>query len=311
MNKTNNHYETLNITENATQEEIKKAYRKLSLKWHPDKNGGSAESIDMFQQISSAFEILSDINKKKEYDFLKNNPFMKMNNNPDLGPGLFNNTNIDEFFENIFFGNLNGNQRNTGVPFGFHVFNNGIPVNFVNNLQKPPPIIHNLKINIENIFTDKSLPVEIERWIIENNNKVFEKQTLYVNILKGIDDNEIIILKGDGNVVNEQLKGDVKIIINIENNTEFKRNGLDLIYEKNITLKESLCGFSFELKYINNKIYTINNNIGNIIKHNYNKIIPNMGIPRDNLIGNLIIHFKVNTPETLTMEQIEKIKEIL
>jgi DnaJ-class molecular chaperone len=311
MNKTNNHYETLNITENATQEEIKKAYRKLSLKWHPDKNGGSAESIDMFQQISSAFEILSDINKKKEYDFLKNNPFMKMNNNPDVGTGVFNNSNIDEFFENIFFGNLNGNQRNTGVPFGFHVFNNGIPVNFVNNLQKPPPIIHNLKINIENIFTDKSLPVEIERWIIENNNKVFEKQTLYVNILKGIDDNEIIILKGDGNVVNEQLKGDVKIIINVENNTEFKRNGLDLIYEKNITLKESLCGFSFELKYINNKIYTINNNIGNIIKHNYNKIIPNMGIPRDNLIGNLIIHFKVNTPETLTMEQIEKIKEIL
>ena len=248
------YYSTLGVEKTATQEEIKKAYRKLSLKWHPDKNGGSAESIDMFQQISSAFEILSDINKKKEYDFLKNNPFMKMNNNPDVGTGVFNNSNIDEFFENIFFGNLNGNQRNTGVPFGFHVFNNGIPVNFVNNLQKPPPIIHNLKINIENIFTDKSLPVEIERWIIENNNKVFEKQTLYVNILKGIDDNEIIILKGDGNVVNEQLKGDVKIIINVENNTEFKRNGLDLIYEKNITLKESLCGFSFELKYINNKI---------------------------------------------------------
>ena len=66
-----------------------------------------------------------------------------------------------------------------------------------------------------------------------------------------------------GNVLRDDCRGDIKIIIKIENNTEFKRSGLDLIYVKMITLKEALCGFTFELKYITGKTYTINNNCNN------------------------------------------------
>jgi DnaJ-class molecular chaperone len=65
------------------------------------------------------------------------------------------------------------------------------------------------------------------------------------------------------------------------------------------------------LKYINNRIYTINNQIGNIIQPEYQKVIPNMGLTRDIRKGNLIIHFKVDFPASLTNEQIESIKNIL
>jgi DnaJ-class molecular chaperone len=72
-----------------------------------------------------------------------------------------------------------------------------------------------------------------------------------------------------------------------------------------------LCGFSFELKYINGKSYTLNNNSGNIIKPDYKKIIPGMGLKRENHQGNLIIHFQVSFPEKLTEEQMGVLKTIL
>jgi len=152
--------------------------------------------------------------------------------------------------------------------------------------------------------------VDIERWLIENGTKIFEHETVYVTVPKGIDEGEIIILREKGNIAREDCKGDIKIIIKIVNNTEFKRSGLDLIYVKIITLKEALCGFTFELKYISGKVYTINNNSGNIISNGYRKTIPNMGFSRDNHTGNLIIIFIVKFPDKLTDEVIEKLKKI-
>ena len=102
-----------------------------------------------------------------------------------------------------------------------------------------------------------------------------------------------------------------KLFIKIINNTDFKRNGIDLIIERKISLKEALCGFSFVLKYINGKTYTINNNPGSIVTPSYFKSIPNMGLTRENHTGNLIITFEVVFPEVLNMEQINKLKDIL
>ena len=128
---------------------------------------------------------------------------------------------------------------------------------------------------------------------------------------QGIDDGEMIILRDKGNAINENIKGHVKVIIKIANNTEFKRSGLDLILEKTITLKESLCGFTFELNYLNGKSYTLNNNKGNIIPPEYKKVYPGMGLIRGEHKGNLVIHFHVDFPEKLTDEQITKIFEAL
>ena len=140
---------------------------------------------------------------------------------------------------------------------------------------------------------------------------IFEKETIYIDIPQGIDENEMIILRDRGNVISDQVKGDIKINILIQNNTAFKRSGLDLILDKTITLKEALCGFSFEINYINGKSYTLNNNKGNLIPPGYKKMYPNMGLTRGDHKGSMIIHFNLQFPEKLTDEQIKGIEAIL
>ena len=70
-----NHYETLGVNENDTQETIKKKYRKLSLKYHPDKPTGD---VEMFKKITGAYEVIGDEEKRKEYDMQRKNPFANM-----------------------------------------------------------------------------------------------------------------------------------------------------------------------------------------------------------------------------------------
>lgn len=315
MNESN-YYGILEVPENASMEEIKKSYRRLSMLYHPDKNKQNPDCVGKFQKINEAYETIGDVDKRKEYDMKRNNPFFRMMNGQ--GPPGDAMNNIDQMFSNIF-GMPFGFMPNGGMPNGgmqnVRIFHNGIPVNvtmgnFGQNMQKPVPIIKNVVIPIDKILTGTSVPIEIERWIMNNDTKITEHETIYIPIPKGIDEGEVIVLRDKGNVLNEQLKGDVKLIIKIENNTEFKRNGLDLILNKTITVKEALCGFSFDMKYITGKTYTITNSSGNIINHGYNKIIPNMGFSREEHTGNLIIIFEIKYPEKLSEEIIEELKKI-
>ena len=305
-----NFYEILEIPETANLDEIKKSYRRLSMIYHPDKNKNNPDSTEKFQQISEAYETLGDKDKKNEYDMTRNNPFIKMMNSQGINSQGINP--VDEIFSSIFGVPFGQGTFGQGSPFGqnIRVFHNGVQVNQPTFLQKPTSIIKNIVVPINKILTGTIIPIEIERWLIHDGHKIFESETLYVTIPKGIDDGEIILLKEKGNVTRDDCKGDIKIIIKIENNTEFKRNGLDLIYVKIITLKEALCGFTFELKYITDKVYTINNTSGNIISSGYNKIIPNMGFSRDQHIGNLIIMFDIKFPDKLSEEVIVKLKQL-
>ena len=121
----------------------------------------------------------------------------------------------------------------------------------------------------------------------------------------------MIVLRNKGNILSDNNKGDIKVNIHISNDTIFKRHGLDLIMTKSISLKEALCGFSFEIEHINKKKFKINNEEGNILIPNFKKNIPNMGMKRDNHTGNLIIIFQIKFPETLNKTQINQLKNIL
>jgi len=323
-------YKILGVSEQATQEEIKRAYRQLSLKSHPDKNPNDSEAIGRFQKISEAYETIGNAEKRQEYDMASKNPFMRMGGMPGgMHPGGMGmpggvHVNMDDILQNLFgFGGMGGPGMMPGMggfPPGMngfppganiHVFRNGVPINISNAMQKPTPIIKNIPINMEQVMNGANIPVEIERWILENGNKVFERETIYVAIPKGIDDNEIIMLRDKGNILNEHNKGDIKLFVKVENTTDFKRSGLDLILERKVSLKEALCGFNFELKHVNGKSYTINNNPGSIVTPSYFKNIPNMGLTRDGHTGNLVITFDVVFPETLDLDKIAKLKEIL
>jgi hypothetical protein len=228
---------------------------------------------------------------------------------------------MDELFSSLFgMAGLHGMPPGMahGMPPGMmppgsniHMFHGPGAMNFQQSLQKPTPIIKTIELTLENVLLESTVPLEIERWTIEHGNKVFERETIYVNIPGGVDDNELIILRNKGNALNEHCIGDIKLFVRVINNSLFKRVGLDIIIDKNITLKDALCGFSFEIKHLNGKSYTLHNNSGNIIPAEYKKIVPNMGLTRENHVGNMIIIFHVEFPEKLSVEQIESLKNIL
>ena len=323
-----NFYKVLGVDEKASKEEIKKSYRTLQMKYHPDKNNNSQDAINMTQKLNEAYETLGDDEKREEYDMTRNNPFLKGGSNMDVPmddiinmmfggmgiPGIrvggFPGMNMGGM-GGMNMGGMGGMGGFPGMPPGtkIHFFQGGNPMNF-QQLQKPQSITKNIVIKLSQVLTGATIPLEIERWLMENGIKVFETETIYVTVPKGVDDGEMILLKDKGNIINENCKGDIKIFVKIENDSIFKRVGLDLILEKKITLKEALCGFSFELTYINGKSYTLNNNAGNIIPHGFRKIIPNMGLERDQHKGGMIIEFNVQFPEKLSESVITALKNI-
>jgi DnaJ-class molecular chaperone len=183
--------------------------------------------------------------------------------------------------------------------------------NMATNIQKPLPIIHNLSITLEQVLTGANIPIQIEKWVLEHGNKIYEFETINVEIPKGVNDNEVILLREKGNVINSHNIGDIKIIISIQNNTTFKRCGLDLIYHHTITLKEALCGFKFELTYLNGKTYNINNTSGKVIVPGHVTNIPSLGLTRNDMTGSLQIHFTIDFPMSLTDIQISQLTNIL
>ena len=159
-------YKILGVSEQATQEEIKRAYRQLSLKSHPDKNPNDSEASGRFQKISQAYETLGDVEKRQEYDMMSKNPFARMGGMPSgmggmpggMGmPGGIH-VNMDDILQNLFgFGGPGMMPGMGGFPPGMmppganiHVFRNGVPINISNAMQKPTPIIKNIPIKLSN-----------------------------------------------------------------------------------------------------------------------------------------------------------------
>ena len=289
----NDYYKILELDKNSTHEQIKKNYRKLSMKYHPDKNNGKDE---MFKKINEAYQTLGDKSKKQEYDNYNNS-------------GI-NQNNINNIFKEVFgrgsgFSTFNGNNPN------IQIFRNGVRVNLDETLKKPPPIIKNIKITLKQSFLGTTIPLKIERWVLIDNEKKIEKETIYVPLPKGIDTNEILIMKNKGNKLSENNCSDLKLIINIINDTEFVRDGLNLIIRKTLSLKDALCGFNFNIVHLNGNTYNINNNGKFIVKPNFVKELNNLGFSRNRHTGKLIIIFDVTFPDKYSHEQIKKLKEII
>ena len=193
-----NPYTILGIQPNASQEEIKKAYRKLSLKHHPDRGGDE----EKFKELSAAYEQVTNTDRNNINSF--NNQGVPIN--------------MDDLIKSMFGGMNMDFPPGSGNTFNFQ--------HIQKQFQKPPPIIKHLSISLEQAYNGCAMPIEIERWVVNDRVKTIEKETLYVDIPEGLDSNELIVFREKGNIVNDKLKGDVKIFIKVLNDTVFKRNGL-------------------------------------------------------------------------------------
>jgi DnaJ-class molecular chaperone len=305
------YYKCLGISETSSPDEIKKAFRKKSLIFHPDKQSGD---VEQFKKINEAYQTLGDAQKRKIYDMQqKGGMFHGM-------PGGFSQHNMNDIMS-MFFNNHFPGHNPAAVPqqhphqqhphqqqsnSHFKVFYNGTPIH-----QKPAPITENITITLEESYMGGIIPLEINRTIINNNVKTAERENLYVKFPRGIDNNEMIILKNKGNQTNG-VSGDIKIIFTIKNDTIFIRQGVDLIYNKTITLKEALTGIEMNIHHINGKKYRVDtSNNFCVINNNSNTSLLNLGMTRESHTGKLTINFSVKFPENITPEVREKLKELL
>lgn len=340
-------YEVLGVAKDASDTDIKRAYRQLSLQWHPDRNS-SPEAQSKFQEISAAYETLSDSQKRQIYDAETDemdsidSMFFRQQGNADM-------QDINNIL-NMMFGHAMGGPMMGGGPMGqmggpmgnmmghmgpnghIHIIH-GNPFGpgpgafaqqfaaqpafaqsafaqsaFAQPKQTPLPIIQSISITFAQAYTGHTMSVDVEKWAVdaETNLRIIQTEAIQVTIPPGIDDKELILMRNCGNELSEDNKGDVKFVVSVAPSPTFERHGMDLIYRKTISLREALCGFSFQVMHPNGRQLLMVDNSTNktIVKPGYKKVISNMGMVREGNSGNMIIEFGVEFPESLTAEQV-------
>jgi len=315
----NSLYATLGVSKNANESEIKRAYRALSLKYHPDRNNTN-EAESKIREINEAYDVLGDSSKRKHYDMEK-----------QMGGNLFDfqNTGVPPPMNDLFEMLFKMPTMSGGDMPEIHVFQDNIPglgrfknpmanpfMQFQRNVsttpQTPTSIQISLPITYTQAFQGSSLPIEIQRELYIGDMKIHEEETIYITVPPGIDENEIITVSGKGNVNSSNIKGDVKITIKLIDDPVFTRKGLDLIFKKTISLKESLCGFSIDINHLNGKVLSLNNQTNRaVVSPQFRKTVPNLGFERGPSKGSLIIEFDVKFPDRLSEEQIQVLDRVL
>ena len=295
-------YKILNVSPNASESEIKKSYRALSYKFHPDKNPDPSVA-EQYKLINEAYETLNDPEKRAHYDN-RNNPLsmdsiLKEMFHGHMGPGMRKHTpGPQNIFEEIFkMHSMNG----MGMHAEPMIFFTDDPMN-MNQQMNIEPLDKQVEITFDQAFKGANIPILIEREFRKGNNLFKEQEKIYIVIPSGIDDGEIIEIADKGNGFFDK-RGSLRLHIKIAHHAIFERKGLNLIYNHTITFKESICGFEYLLHYIDGSPLKLKSSRGNIIQNGDEKSVKGKGFNRDGQTGDLIIHFKV-TPQDLSDEQI-------
>ena len=294
MNDYEDYFSILNLSNKASLQDIKKAYRLLSIKYHPDKNHNA--NPELFNKVNDAYVKLTTnfANIQNNYS---NQSMAIQNTNNSLSNGLSN-------------GLTNGPNNSLHTSL-----NNGLSNSYghqLTNSTNYEDIILTLNISYYDSYNGSSKPISIERKLFNNNVISHEVETLYVPISKGIDTNEMIILHNKGNIyITNGITSysNIKIVLILSKHECFERIGLDIVYIKPITLKEALLGFTFTLVHLNKKHYKIVSN--EIIDFSYVKIVHNLGFIRDIYVGNLIIKFTITFPKSISQTNKELLQTIL
>lgn len=272
-------YELLELERAASAADIKKAYKKLAVKHHPDK-GGDPET---FKEITRAYEVLSDSEKRKIYDEFGEQGLEEGGNTG--GPGPMN------LFD-LFFGG-GASDRRAGTR---------------QQRARTKDAVHNLSVTLEQLYSGQVRKLAVTRQIVDEEHgvqscnqckgqgvkiqvirrgpmiqqfqapcdscggqgKTFrmkpERRVLEVHVQKGAPSNHRVVFRGMADEHADADAGDVVFILKEQEHQVFKRRGADLYIERNIALVEALCGFSLEVEHLDGRKLLVKTAPGEIIK---------------------------------------------
>lgn len=302
------YYKILELDKKASADEVKKSYRRLAKKYHPDKNPNNKVAEEKFKEVSEAYEVLKDPEKRKKYDTLGANwkHYQQTGGNPDDWFRNFHQGRQGGSYQfsgnfNDLFGNLGGFSDFFESFFGRGGKHRGAG-GFANVAQKGNDYEASLSISLEEAHQG------VEKQFAVNG------RTLKVKITPGIEEGKKLRLRnqgGEGKAGGE--KGDLYLRIQIEKHPYFERKENDLYYNLNVNLYTAILGGKKEITTLNGKRINIiipkETENGKILK------VKGMGMnkPGKTDRGDLFVRINVNIPRNLTNEEIklfEKLKNL-
>ena len=272
------YYATLGLQRNASDAEIKKAYRSMAMKYHPDRGGDEKK----FKEISQAYEYLSDPQKKQIID-LGGDP------NAQQGAGGFGQSPFEFHFNS-------GNMNDIFGNFGFGGFGR-------QPQRRNRSLNVNVEITLEDVLNGKDFTAEVS---IPGRNKMIN-----IQIPPGIEHGQQIRYEGMGDDSIPGLKpGDLLVNIVVREHSRYRREGTSLIIDREVNVWDAILGASIDIQTLDNKTLSIKLPPGtqpDTVLSCKGEGLPNM---RTRQRGNMLIRIKVSIPKILNPEQINLIQQI-
>jgi len=289
------YYKILEIDKKASQADIKKAYRKLARKLHPDLNPNDKSAQQKFQQVNEANEVLSDPEKRKKYDqygkdWEHADAFEEAKRNQRSSSGgrgnIYStsgggNEDFSDFFESMFGGGgySGGGRRSTQF--------------------KGQDLNATLKLNMLDILEDQKQTLDLGA------------KKIRITIPAGVEDGQTIKITGyGGEGVNGGPKGDLYLTFEINNNTPFKRVGNDLYKNHIITLYDAILGGEIEVETLTGKVKL---KVKPETQTDTKVKLKGKGMPvykKKGAHGDLYITYKASMPTNLSAKEKELFKQL-
>ena len=288
MPSVKDYYQVLGVSEKATDEEIKKAYRKLAREHHPDKNPDAPEAEERFKEVQEAYDVLSDKQKRKEYDVLRKNPFGGFGDGAGRGYRPPDGTNIRFDF---------GGEGDAGTSFGdifSRFFGGEAPEEVFAKKRGRRPRGRDLETML-NLSFDQALKGGKTEVTLPDG------ATIRLDVPKGVESGFKIRLKGRGAEGPAGERGDLYVTFQVEPNPQFRREGKDLYAAVEVNPLEAILGASKSVRTPYGKQIKITIPKGS--QPGDRLRLREQGVETDAGRGDLFVEIEVKVPKHLTEEQ--------
>jgi len=278
-----NLYDVLGVSKTATETEIKSQYRKLARKYHPDLNKDDKSAAEKFKEVSAAYDILGDKDKRQKYD---NNEIDAEGKPTGFGAGGFGNGGFDtgnNGYHTYSSTGFNGAGFDFSSLFGEDIFSQFGGGGYGSRMQKGQDIAYSLDID----FLDAVKGAE--------KNIVMNGKQLNIKIPAGTTSGQVLRLKGQGGAgANKNLNGDALITISVRPHSYFRADGKDILLDLPISMKEAVLGAKVIVPTITGKV---NVTIPPYSSSGEKLRLKGKGIKTKSGVGDEIVNLVVMTPK--------------
>jgi len=291
------YYKLLNVSKDASDQELKKAYRTLAMKYHPDKTKGDKSAEDQFKKINEAYAVLSDKKKRSQYDTYGSTGFQERYSQEDIFKGF----DLGDIFKEFGFGGGGGSFHSSfgGNPFG----GGGRNKRQQQQQIKGSNILYQLPLTLHEVYNGTSKTISYQTGD--------QSEQLTVKIPKGMITGKKLRLAGKGEASPYGgPRGDLFVESNILTDSIYVRDEYDLSINKHIKLSEALLGTNVSVPVLDGR--TLNLKVPPGTQHKTKMRLTGMGLPhmKGNKKGNLYVYILTDIPKKLTDTQEKLIKEL-